>query len=78
MKAQKLAQNGLLVGFYSYNTMRFTSVAKNTGVNVHQCIATLHQCIATFVAEDSTSTWKCLISYGANDYIKSSVSQLET
>ena len=69
MKAQKLAQNGLLVGFYSYNTMRFASVAKNTGVNVSFNITanSLDQCIATFVAEDSTSTWKRLIGYGSND-----------
>ena len=54
LKAQKLLDDGLLVGYYDYWTSRGTSGAKSAGVNMNFNVATnsLDQCIATFQKSD--------------------------
>jgi hypothetical protein len=54
LKAQKLLNDGLLVGYYDYWTSRGTAVAKSAGVNMNFNVATnsLDQCIATFQKSD--------------------------
>jgi len=54
LKAQKLAEEELLVGYYDYFTARGTSGAKSSGISMNFNINTnsLDQCIATFQQAD--------------------------
>ena len=54
LKAQKLLNDGLLVGYYDYFTARGSSVQKSSGVSMNFNVATnsLDQCIATFQKND--------------------------
>jgi len=69
LKASKLNSSGLNIGFYSYLTARFASVAKNTGINVNWNVSanSLDQIIATTCRSDQNSTWKPMVVYGSND-----------
>ena len=54
LKAQKLVEDGLLVGYYDYFTARGTSGAKSANISMNFNINTnsLDQCIATFQQAD--------------------------
>ena len=54
LKAQKLLNDGLLIGYYDYWTSRGTSVPKSGNINLNFNVATnsLDQCIATFQKSD--------------------------
>ena len=66
IKAQKLQQEGLLVGYYDYWTSRGTAVQKGNNVNMNFNVATnsLDQCIATFQKGDY-QTIKALVLHNA-------------
>lgn len=67
LKAQKLMDEGLLVGYYDYWTSRGTAVAKSSGVNMNFNVTTnsLDQCIATFQKQDY-QTIKPLVLYNSS------------
>lgn len=69
LKANKLNNGGLNIGYYSYLNARFASVTKSSGVNVNWNVSanSLDQIIATFAKTDQLSTLKPMIVYGAND-----------
>ena len=50
LKAQKLLNDGFLIGYYDYFTARCSSVQISAGVSMNFNVATnaLDQCIATF------------------------------
>jgi len=66
IKAQKLYDEGLLIGYYDYWTARGTTVQKSANVNMNFNVATnsLDQCIATFQKNDC-NTIKTLVLYGS-------------
>jgi hypothetical protein len=66
LKAEKLLDEGLIVGYYDYWTSRGTSVTKSSGVSMNFNINTnsLDQCIATFQKKDYT-TIKNLVLHGS-------------
>lgn len=66
LKAEKLLNEGLIVGYYDYWTSRGTSVQKSNGVSMNFNINTnsLDQCIATFQKSDY-NTLKNLVLNGS-------------
>ena len=90
LKAQKLLNDGLLVGYYDYFTARGSSVQKSSGVSMNFNVATnsLDQCIATFQKNDY-NTIKSLVLHNSavttmaslitmNTYLSSQVSNDES
>jgi hypothetical protein len=69
LKAQKLTEDGLLVGYYDYFTARGTSGAKSSGVSMNFNINTnsLDQCIATFQQADYNTIKPLVLHNSATD-----------
>ena len=69
LKANKLNNGGLNIGYYSYLQARFASATKSSGVNVNWNVSanSLDQIIATFAKTDQLSVLKPMIVYGSND-----------
>ena len=68
LKAQKLLDDGLLIGYYDYWTSRGTAVAKSSGVSMNFNVATnsLDQCIATFQKSDYNTIKSLVLHNSAN------------
>jgi len=71
LKAQKLLNDGLLIGYYDYWTSRGSAVQKSTGINMNFNVNTnsLDQCIATFQKADYQTIKALVIHNGATTTI---------
>jgi len=69
LKAQKLSNDGLLVGYYDYFTARGTATAKSAGISMNFNINTnsLDQCIATFQQSDYNTIKPLVLHNSATD-----------
>jgi hypothetical protein len=68
LKASKLNDSGLNIGFYSYLNARFASITKSSGINVDWNISanSLDQIICTCCKTNQNSVLKPMIVYGSN------------
>lgn len=74
LKASKLLNDGLLIGYYDYFTARGSAIVKASGVNMSFPVNTnsLDQCIATFQHQDYNNV-NSLVLYNASDNTASNV-----